>query len=84
MFNYEMANTREKLIEYKGYLSKLYLCSVKSVPSPVIALSGEEELFFFSCMGKETTLQMEMYTLLLSRKGEDKTSLQCLLFLNGC
>lgn len=74
MLNCEIANTLEKLKEYKGYFSKLYLCSFKSVPSPMIALSGEEKLFF-SCMEKETTLQMEMYTLLLSRKGEDKTSL---------
>lgn len=84
VLNYEMVNARGKLIECKGYFSRLSLCSFKSVPSPVIALPGDEELLFFSFMGKETTLQMEMYTLLLSRNGEDKMSLQCLLFLNGC
>lgn len=81
--NYEMVSTGGKLIEYKGYFSKLYLCSFKSVLSPVIAPPGDEELFF-SCIGKETTFQMEMYTLRISRKGQDKMSLQCLLFLNGC
>ena len=45
MASCDMGNTQGKLIEYKGYFSEVYSCSLESVPSAVTgAFSGGEEL----------------------------------------
>ena len=73
-----------KLMEDKGRFSKVCLCRLQLVLSPVLkVISGDRVILLFLVWEREMSLQIEIYALPLDRKGEGREFLLCLLFLNG-